>query len=58
MSENIPAGVTIDVRSSTTEGSSLMSTDGKTDYMRIGLIIAILLFLGVNVFSYLGDFLQ
>lgn len=57
MSDNIPSGVTIDVRSSP-DSSSLMSSNGKSDYMRIGLIVAILLFLGVNIFSYLGDFLQ
>ena len=58
-SDTIPQGVTVDIRSSPTEdSSSLLSTNGKTDYMRIGLIITILLFLGVNVFSYLGDFLR
>jgi|TARA_B110000967_G_C18891919_1_gene567980 hypothetical protein len=57
MSENIPAGVTIDVRSSP-DSSPLTSANGKTDYMRIGLIVVILLFLGINVFSYLGDFFQ
>lgn len=58
-SDTIPQGVTVDIRSSPTEdSSSLLSTNGKTDYMRIGLIITILLFLGVNVFSYLGDFLH
>ena len=34
------------------------NSNGKTNFFRIGLIIIILLFLGVNVFSYLGDFLQ
>lgn len=57
-SDNIPQGVTVDVRSSLPDSSSLLSTNGQTDYMRIGLIITILLFLGVNVFSYLGDFLH
>lgn len=57
MSENIPAGVTIDVRSSQ-DSSSLPNVNGKTDYKRIGLIVVILLFLGINVFSYLGDFFQ
>ena len=57
MSENIPAGVTIDVRSSQ-DTSSLPNVNGKTDYKRIGLIVVILLFLGINVFSYLGDFFQ
>lgn len=33
-------------------------SNGKIDFFRIGLVIIILLFLGVNVFSYLGDFLQ
>jgi hypothetical protein len=31
---------------------------GKRSYIRIGLIVVILLFLGVNIFSYLGDFFQ
>jgi hypothetical protein len=58
-SDNIPQGITLDIRSSPTENSSpVSSTYGKNDYMRIGLIITILLFLGINVFSYLGDFLQ
>lgn len=34
------------------------SPSGKVDYMRIGMILVILLFLGINVFSYLGDFMQ
>jgi hypothetical protein len=34
------------------------NSNGKTNFFRIGLIIIILLFLGVNIFSYLGDFLQ
>jgi hypothetical protein len=58
-SDNIPQGITLDIRSSPTENSSsVSSTYGKNDYMRIGLIITILLFLGINIFSYLGDFLQ
>lgn len=32
--------------------------DGKTNYTKIGLVVIILLFFGVNLFSYLGDFLQ
>lgn len=39
-------------------GFGFFSPSGKIDYMRIGLILVILLFLGINVFSYLGDFLQ
>jgi len=31
---------------------------GNSGYIRIGVIIVILLFLGVNIFSYLGDFFQ
>ena len=57
-SDTIPQGVTVDIRSSPPDSSSLLSTNGKTDYMRIGLIVTILLFLGVNIFSYLGDFLH
>lgn len=38
--------------------SSSSSDSNKTEYMRIGLIIIILLFLGANVFTYLGDFLD
>lgn len=34
------------------------SPSGKLDYMRVGMILVILLFLGINVFSYLGDFMQ
>lgn len=34
------------------------TSNGKTNFFRIGLIIIILLFLGVNIFSYLGNFLQ
>jgi hypothetical protein len=52
---------------STSETSSNSYTDSYIDsitsnsnfsYFRIGLIIVILLFLGINVFSYLGDFFQ
>ncbi len=63
VSNMIPSGITIDIESTPTMSSSnsndgYYSTDGKTSYMRIGLIVVILLFLGVNIFSYLGDFLQ
>lgn len=37
--------------------NSIMSNT-KSNYIRIGLIIVILLFLGINIFSYLGDFSQ
>lgn len=57
ISNNIPSGVTVDIRAPHDMTPSL-STNESTNYMRIGLILAILLFLGVNVFSYLGDFLQ
>ena len=57
ISNNIPSGVTVDIRAPPDMTPSL-STNESTNYMRIGLILAILLFLGVNVFSYLGDFLQ
>ena len=43
---------------SASSGFGFFSPSGKIDYMRIGLILVILLFLGINVFSYLGDFLQ
>ena len=52
------------VETSTTSPSSSKSKDGffksngKNNFFRIGLIVIILLFLGVNVFSYLGDSLQ
>jgi hypothetical protein len=63
VSNNIPSGITVDIESTpkmSTSNSSdgFFSTDGKTSYTRIGLIVVILLFLGVNIFSYLGDFLQ
>ena len=62
-SNKIPSGITIDIEaspvtSSTTSGDGFFSTNGKTNHMRIGLIVVILLFLGVNIFSYLGDFFQ
>lgn len=63
VSNNIPSGITVDIEStpkmsSSSSSDGYFSTNGKTSYMRIGLIVAILLFLGVNIFSYLGDFLQ
>ncbi len=50
---------TVDSSSSDSSSSSksLMSK-GNFGYIRIGVIIVILLFLGVNIFSYLGDFFQ
>lgn len=44
--------------SSTSDTSGLFSFIGKINYTKIGLTIVILLFLGINVLSYLGDFLQ
>jgi hypothetical protein len=44
--------------SSSSNTSGFFSFNGKTNYTKIGLTIIILLFLGVNIFSYLGDFLQ
>ena len=44
--------------STTKSNDGYFSNKGKSSYIRIGLIVAILLFLGVNIFSYLGDFLQ
>jgi hypothetical protein len=62
VSNNIPSGITVDIESipkmSSSSSDGYFSTNGKTSYMRIGLIVAILLFLGVNIFSYLGDFLH
>ena len=63
ISNNIPSGITVDIESTPNMSSSsssdgFFSTNGKTSYMRIGLIVVILLFLGVNIFSYLGDLLQ
>lgn len=63
VSNNIPSGITIDIDSapkmtSSSSNDGYFSTNGKTSYTRIGLIVVILLFLGVNLFSYLGDFLQ
>ena len=63
ISDNIPSGITMnnDESSNMSESSSndgYFSTNGNTSYTRIGLIVVILLFLGVNIFSYLGDFLQ
>jgi len=37
---------------------NISKSNGKSNFFRIGVIVIILLFLGVNIFSYLGDFLQ
>ena len=63
VSNNIPSGITVDIESTPKTSSSsssdgYFSTNGKTSYTRLGLIVVILLFLGVNIFSYLGDFFQ
>ena len=63
VSNNIPSGITVDIESvpkmsSSDSSDGYFSTNGKTSYTRIGLIVVILLFLGVNIFSYLGDFFQ
>jgi hypothetical protein len=63
VSNNIPSGITVDIEStpkmsSSSSSDGYFSTNGKTSYTRVGLIVVILLFLGVNIFSYLGDFLQ
>ena len=65
ISDNIPAGITMDMDnnespniSESSSNDGYFSTNGNTSYTRIGLIVVILLFLGVNIFSYLGDFLQ
>ena len=70
----LPSGITIDLNASpttksfsssrsvesinTTPSKSSNSFSSKSKYFRIGLIIIILLFLGINIFSYLGNFLQ
>ena len=64
----MPSGITVDIESIPTDtlskstssesGDGYFTTNGKSSYIRIGLIITILLFLGVNIFSYLGNFLQ
>jgi hypothetical protein len=64
----MPSGITVDIESiptntlskstSSESGDGYFTTNGKLSYIRIGLIITILLFLGVNIFSYLGNFLQ
>jgi len=38
--------------------NSFFSFNGKTNYTKLGLVVIILLFFGINIFSYLGDFLQ
>ena len=43
---------------STTNNDGFFKSNGKSNFFRIGVIVIILLFLGVNVFSYLGDSLQ
>lgn len=61
VSNNIPSGITADIEASPSSSNSnngYFSTNGNTNYTRIGLIVVILLFLGVNIFSYLGDLLQ
>ena len=63
VSNNIPSGITLDIESiprmsSSSSSNGYFSTNGNTSYTRIGLIVVILLFLGVNIFAYLGDFLQ
>ena len=50
---------TVETTSPTSKSKDgFFKSNGKTNFFRIGLIIVILLFLGVNIFSYLGDFLQ
>ena len=63
ISNNIPSGITADIDASpkisqSNSNDGYFSTNGNTNYTRIGMIVVILLFLGVNIFSYLGDFLQ
>ena len=63
ISNNIPSSITVDIEASpkisqSNSNNGYFSTNGNTNYTRIGMIVLILLFLGVNIFSYLGDFLQ
>ena len=61
ISDNVSYEMDIDASpkiSESTSNDGFFSTNGNTSYTRIGLIVVILLFLGVNIFSYLGDFLQ
>ena len=58
-----PSGITIDIESQSGTSSSpsnngFFTTDGKNNWTKIGLTIILLLFFGVYIFSYLGDFLQ
>ena len=60
VSNSSPSSETI-VDSSSSDSSSSSKNlipKGNSGYIRIGVIIVILLFLGVNIFSYLGDFFQ
>ena len=65
--QNTPLGLSTDLNKdigfegSSTETSgfgNFFEKSGKIDYFRIGLILVILLFLGFNIFSYLGDLLD
>lgn len=60
VSNSSPSSETIVDSSSSDSSSSSKSLipKGNSGYIRIGVIIVILLFLGVNIFSYLGDFFQ
>jgi hypothetical protein len=67
ISDNVSYGMDMDMDmdvdtspkiSESTSNDGYFSTNGNTSYTRIGLIVVILLFLGVNIFSYLGDLLQ
>ncbi len=55
VSNSSPSSETIVDSSSS---SKSLIPKGNSGYIRIGVIIVILLFLGVNIFSYLGDFFQ
>ena len=64
-SSRMSSGITVELDSPPIGSSSsspntdgFFSTNGKSNYIRIGLIVTILLFLGVNIFSYLGNFLE
>ena len=54
-----PSAPSSDIPSTSGESiTNFLTVNGETDWVKIGLIIVVLLLLGVNVFSYLGDILD
>jgi len=57
-----PQGISIDIECSapveSSSKSSFFDFSDKSKMYKFGLIVLILLFLGVNIFTYLGDFFQ